>query len=120
VGEQIGGELRALAPVAMGDEGLELVDGVEAKPSSSISSPFASLVHRYGDDLAILWINSHPRHRHSGQPVPRRDPDILELLPATVTPDRVALVGLHEWTEDDFPDVAAWGIRSFSPDDVRS
>jgi len=29
------------------------------------------------------------------------DADILNLLPATVTPDRVALVRLHEWTEDD-------------------
>ena len=35
------------------------------------------------------------------------DADILELLPASLTPDRVALVGLHEWTEDDFPKVAA-------------
>jgi arginase len=34
------------------------------------------------------------------------DPDLLALLPATVTPDRVALVGLHEWTDDDFPNVA--------------
>jgi arginase len=47
------------------------------------------------------------------------DPDILSLLPATVTPDRVALVGLHEWTEDDFPNVAEWGIQSFGPEELR-
>ncbi|MGD9527016.1 arginase family protein [Pseudonocardia sp.] len=47
------------------------------------------------------------------------DADILRLLPATVPPERVALVGLHEWTEDDFPHVAAWGITAFSPDDLR-
>ena len=47
------------------------------------------------------------------------DPDILSLLPAAVTPDRVALVGLHEWTEDDFPNVTDWGVQSFSPDELR-
>jgi arginase len=45
--------------------------------------------------------------------------DILSLLPATVTPDRIALVGLHEWNEDDIPNVAEWGIQSFSPDELR-
>jgi arginase len=29
----------ATAPVVMGDDGLELVDGVEARPSSSTSLP---------------------------------------------------------------------------------
>jgi arginase len=47
------------------------------------------------------------------------DPDVQELLPATVSPDRVALAGLHAWTEDDFPKVAGWGIASFSPGDLR-
>jgi arginase len=46
-------------------------------------------------------------------------PEVQELLPATVSPDRVALVGLHSWTEDDIGNVAHWGIRSFSPDDLR-
>jgi arginase len=44
---------------------------------------------------------------------------VQALLPATVSPDRVALVGLHSWTEDDIGNVAHWGIRSFSPDDLR-
>lgn len=44
---------------------------------------------------------------------------MLELLPATVSPDRVALTRLHAWTEDDFPNVASWGIRSFSPGELR-
>ena len=47
------------------------------------------------------------------------DPDVLRLLPATLDPSRVALVGLHSWTEDDFPNAARWGIRSFRPDDLR-
>jgi arginase len=28
-------------------------------------------------------------------------------------------VGLHVWTEDDYPNVAEWGIRAFSPDELR-
>jgi arginase len=42
------------------------------------------------------------------------------LLPATVSPDLAALVGLHEWTDDDFPNVAQWGIQSFGPDELRA
>jgi len=95
-------------------------------------APFAELARRYGDVLAIVWIDSNP---DVGTPASRYpgfhamavaaltghgDPDVLDLLPATVTPDRVALAGLHAWTEDDIGNVAEWGIRSFSPDDVRT
>jgi hypothetical protein len=34
------------------------------------------------------------------------DADVLKLLPATVSADRVALVGLHAWAEDDIGNVA--------------
>jgi arginase len=47
-------------------------------------------------------------------------PEVQALLPATVAPDRVALVGLHAWANDDIANVAHWGIRSFSPDDLRA
>ena len=47
------------------------------------------------------------------------DRHVLELLPATVSPNRVALAGLHAWTEDDFPNVVSWGIGSFSPGELR-
>jgi arginase len=149
----------ATAPVTMSDAGLDLERGVEARAAildqlpralaaieqhapariatlggeCAVSvAPFSYLAHRYPDDLAILWIDSHP---DIGTPASRYpgfhamavsaltghgDPGILRLLPATVTPDRVALVGLHEWTDDDFPHVAEWGIRTFSPDDLRT
>ncbi len=47
------------------------------------------------------------------------DADVQVLLPATVPPGRVALAGLHAWAEDDFPNVASWGIQSFSPGELR-
>ena len=31
----------------------------------------------------------------------------------------LALVGLHSLDEDDYPNIADWGIRSFIPDDLR-
>ena len=149
----------AAAPVAMDNEGLELRDGIEAKhvivsqlaqarevirkhdPARIVTlggecsvsvAPFSELARRYGDELAIVWIDSHPDIGTPASQYPgfhamavaaltgHGDPDLLGLLPATVSPDRVALVGLHAWTEDDIPNVAEWGIRSFTPDDLRT
>lgn len=148
----------AVAPATFSDEGLEERDGVEAKTvivrqlahaldvirhyapariatlggECAVSvAPFSELARRYGNDLAVVWIDSHP---YIGTPASQYpgfhamavaaltghgDPDVQELLPATVSPDRVALVGLHAWTEDDFPNLARWGITSFSPDGLR-
>jgi arginase len=145
-------------PVETSDVGLERQDGVEAKRAvvdqlgrafevirrhnparivtlggeCSVSvAPFSELAARYGDDLAILWIDSHPDVGTPASEYPgyhamavaaltgHGDPDVLSLLPAIVAEERVALVGLHSWTDDDYPNIAQWGIRSFSPDAVR-
>ena len=94
-------------------------------------APFSWLAERYGDDLAVLWIDSHPdvgtpASKYSGYHAMaiavltgHGDPDVLRLLPATLDPTRAALVGLHSWAEDDFPNIARWGIRSFGPEDLR-
>lgn len=147
----------ASAPVAMSDDGLEERDGVEAKsvvleqlagalevirrhdPARIVTiggdcavsvAPFSELARRYGDDLAIVWIDSHPDVSTPGREylgyhamavtalTGHGDPDVLEVLPATVSPDKVALVGLHSW--DDDPNIAEWGIRSFGPDELRA
>jgi arginase len=77
----------AAAPVSLDDEGLTECDGVAAKPviveqlagalrvigqhrparivtldgDCAVSvAPFSALAHRYQDDLAIVWIDSHP------------------------------------------------------------
>lgn len=144
----------AAVPVAMSDDGLAERDGIEAKTvilaqlaaalqvigrhdpariatlggECSVSvAPFAALARRYRDDLAIVWIDSHPdigtpRSRYPGYHAMavaaltgHGDPDVQALLPATVPPGRVALAGLHAWAEDDFPNLAQWGIQSFSP-----
>lgn len=95
-------------------------------------APFSALARRYGDDLAVVWIDSHPA---VGTPAGEYDgyhamavaaltghgdPDVLQRLPSTVDGSRVALVGLHSWTDDDFPHIADWGLTTFSPDQLRT
>jgi arginase len=149
----------ASVPVSFGDEGLEERDGVEAKAvvleqlaraldvirehdpariatlggECAVSvAPFAALAHRYGDELAIVWVDSHPDVGTPASEYPgfhamavaaltgHGDPDVQALLPATVSPDRVALVGVHAWEEDDHPNIAGWGIHAFGPGEVRA
>ncbi|MEU2287279.1 arginase family protein [Streptomyces sp. NPDC013178] len=95
-------------------------------------APFTSLAARYEGDLAVVWIDSHPDvdtgatdyngyHAMAVSMITGHgDPEMSRLLPATVPADRVALVGLHEWTEDAHRHVGEWGLTSFSPDDLRT
>ena len=49
------------------------------------------------------------------------DQELLQIQPATTTADRVALVGMHDWTDPMLPAIAdQWGLRVFSPDTLRS
>jgi arginase len=94
-------------------------------------APFSELARRYGEDLTIVWIDAHPdvgtpHSEYAGYHAMavatltgHGDPDVQQLLPATVSPERVALVGLHSWTDDDFPNIAEWGIQSFGPEELR-
>jgi arginase len=148
----------AVVPVESGDLGLGKQDGIEAKEAvtaqlagalevigrhrpqriltlggeCSVSvAPFSWLAGRYGDELAVVWIDSHPdvgtpASHYSGYHAMavavltgHGDPEVLRLLPATLDPSRVALVGQHSWTDDDIPNVARWGIRTFRPDELR-
>jgi arginase len=116
-------------PVEFGDAGLEEIDGIEEKRAvvdhlaralevirqhspariftlggeCSVSvARFSELAARYGDDLAIVWVDSH---REIGTPASaypgyhamavaaltgHGDPEVLALLPAIVAPERVA------------------------------
>jgi arginase len=64
--------------------------------------PFSELAARYGDDLAIVWVDSHPDIGTPASAYPgyhamavaaltgHGDPEVLALLPAIVAPERVA------------------------------
>jgi hypothetical protein len=141
-------------PVTMTDEGLAERDGVEAKTivieqlaralkiirqlnpariatlggECSVSvAPFSALAGRYGDDLAIIWIDSHPDVGTGDSEYPgyhamavsaltgQGDLEVQAVLPATVSSDRVALVGLHSWADDDYAHVTDCGLQSSAP-----
>jgi arginase len=96
-------------------------------------APFSYLINKHGDDLAILWIDSHPDMGTGETAYPgfhamvvsaltgHGDQELLEILPATTTADRVALVGMHDWTDPTLPAIAEeWGLSVFSPEALRS
>lgn len=138
--------------------GLEMRDGIEAKDAvlaqlraaldliarhaprrittlggdCSVSvAPFAWLAHTYGDDLAVIWIDSHPDvdtgdTRYAGYHAMavsmltgHGDRELHSMLPDTVPAARLALAGVHSWTDDAFPHVAQWGLPLFSPAALR-
>lgn len=94
--------------------------------------PFCELAARYGDDLAVLWVDSHPDtdtpntgydgfHAMAVSAITGHgDPEVLEALPAFVDPRRVALVGTHEWQDDAHAHVDEWGIAEFGPEVLRT
>ncbi|BAU96409.1 arginase [Corynebacterium suranareeae] len=94
-------------------------------------APFSQLAAKYGDDLAVIWIDSHPdsdttETNYNGYHamalstlIGHGDQEITATLPATVDSSRVAIAGLHAWEEDAYVNVDKWGIRAFSPDDLR-
>jgi arginase len=96
-------------------------------------APFSYLINKHDDDLAILWIDSHPDMGTGETAYPgfhamvvsaltgHGDQELLEILPATTTADRVALVGMHDWTDPTLPAIAdEWGLSVFSPEVLRS
>jgi arginase len=149
----------ATVPVRMDDYGLEERDGIEAKavvleqlrsaltiirehrPSRittlggecSVSmAAFSYMIDTYGDDVAVLWIDSHPDIGTGETSYPgyhamvvsaltgHGDSELLGILPATIAPARVALVGMHDWTDPALPALAAeWGLTVIGPDALR-
>ena len=150
----------AVVPVATGDEDLDERDGIEAKTAvlaqlgSALDlirehaperittlggdcgvslAPFSALIDRYRDDIAVLWIDSHPdmgtgATAYSGHHAMivsaltgHGDPEIIDRLPATIPANRVALVGMHDWTDPTLPPLAEeWGLTVIPPDQLRT
>lgn len=94
-------------------------------------APFAALAEKYGDDLAVVWIDAHPDcdtpttgydgyHAMAVSTLlGHGDDQLTAMLPATVDASRLALAGLHAWEEDAYANVSAWGLAEFGPDDLR-
>lgn len=95
-------------------------------------APFAELARRYGDDLAVLWVDSHPDvdtpetgydgfHAMAVSTLlGHGDPEIVGALPATISSERFSYVGMHNGEPDALPNVKAWGLRNFGPEALRT
>lgn len=147
-----------VVPTDMSDRGLAEKDGIEAKDvvveqlraaleiigryapgrittlggDCSVSvAPFTTLAETYKDDLAVVWIDSHPDtdtgdtsyggyHAMAVSTITGHgDHDVVAELPATVPASRVALAGLHSWVDDAYSHLREWGITAFGPEDLR-
>jgi len=118
----------ALTALARHDAEQVLTLGGECSVSVA---PFSSLAARYGDDVAVVWIDSHPdvdtpETGYDGYHamavstlLGHGDAEIVGRLPTVVPSSRIALAGLHAWEEDAYANVAAWGLSTFGPDDLR-
>lgn len=96
------------------------------------AAPFAAMGNRYDDDLAIIWVDSHPdldtpETGYNGYHamvlshlIGKGDAETLAMLPATIDPSRVAIAGIHSWQDDVTPHITDWGITSFAPHTLHS
>lgn len=149
----------AEVPVSMSDEGLPEHNGIEAKEAvlrqqeaalriiteyrprrittlggdCAVSiAPFSALAQTYGDDFAVIWIDSHPdidtdKTEYQGfhamavsALMGHGDLEVVSQLPATVPASRIALVGIHDWTSAAHEQTAKeWGLSVFSPEALR-
>lgn len=94
-------------------------------------APFSALADKYGDDLAVVWVDSHPDTDTPGTTydgyhamavstlLGHGDTELTDMIPATVDPSKVALAGLHDWEDDAYVNVSRWGLATFSPDELR-
>lgn len=94
-------------------------------------APFAALAERYGEDLAIVWIDAHPdadtpatgydgyHAMAASLLLGHGDREFLDLLPATVPAERFAFAGFHAGESDALANVADWGPSVFGPEALR-
>ena len=131
-----GGAMRGIAALRAAREAIARHDPARILTLGGDSAvsvlPFTELAARYGPDLAVVWIDSHPdiSAGRLGRPDPgyramalshiigTGESAVLDELPAAVAPSRVALAGLYSWTEEDRPGIATWGLHTFSPHDL--
>jgi arginase len=94
-------------------------------------APFSALAERYGEDLAVVWIDAHPdadtpatgydgyHAMAASLLMGHGDQEFLDLLPATVPAERFAFAGLHSGEDDALANLAVWGPEVFGPNALR-
>lgn len=94
-------------------------------------APFAWLSERYGEELGVLWIDSHPdvmtpaqfSHAHAhvlGALMGNGDPDLTQAVRQPVLPQNIMIAGIHHPLEHEEQFLSENNIRTCSPEDVRA
>ncbi|MFA5630816.1 MAG: arginase family protein [Porticoccaceae bacterium] len=119
-------------------EALAVID--EHKPEAIVAiggdchmdfAPIAYLNEKYGDDLAILWVDAHPdimgpaqmnnAHAHVlAMLMGKGDADFSKLVPRPVDPKQVLYVGLTETTPFETEFVQQHQIARLSPEQIAA
>lgn len=94
-------------------------------------APFAWLSEKYGEKLGVLWIDSHPdvqtpdqyenAHAHVlGALLGNGDPDLTRSVSRRLDPKNVLIAGIHHPLKHEEEFLSRWGIRTCSPEEVKS
>jgi Arginase family len=92
-------------------------------------APIAYLSERYGDDLAVLWVDTHPdivgperdRYAHThvlATLMGEGDPEFVAAVRRPVDPKRILYVGLTETSPFEADFIRKHGIARLSPEDL--
>lgn len=92
-------------------------------------APTSYLSQRYGDDLAVLWVDAHPdimtaeqfqnAHAHVlGMLMGHGDAEFVEAVPKPVKASNILYVGLTETTPFESEFISKHGIARLSPEDL--
>lgn len=93
--------------------------------------PFAHLLHKYGDKLGVLWIDSHPdvqtaeqypnAHAHVlGALIGTGDKDLVAHVTHKVSPSKIMIAGIHDPLKYESDYLAHQRIATAGPDDVKT
>lgn len=95
--------------------------------------PFTYLLHRYGGDVALVWIDAHPDITLPGDAyagyhamavtacMGLGDGQILSCLPARFDASKILFVGLRDWERDEIRlRQQQYGICHLSPADIAA
>ncbi|MCT8358601.1 arginase family protein [Xanthomonas citri pv. anacardii] len=93
-------------------------------------APFAYLSEKYGSELGILWVDTHPditlpgewRNAHAmvlANLLGLGDPDFTSLVSAPLKPSQIMFAGLHDTLPHETSRISKLGIRAASPADLR-
>ena len=93
--------------------------------------PFTYLADRYGDDVAVIWIDAHPDITLPGDVyagyhamavtacMGLGDSRIVKQLPARIKPSKILYVGLRDWEREEIRlRQQKYGIRHLTREDI--